>query len=116
MSRRDDENGFRFAPDDAPPARPPRRWGLWAALALATAALAGGAVYLYRNPLAAPEWLQQSNLLPRPAPAVVFKWRDSSGAWHITDAPPEPGVAYERLEYHRDANILPLPPQLRPKD
>jgi hypothetical protein len=55
-------------------------------------------------------------VLPKPAPTVVFKWRDKAGAWHVTDAPPGEGIAYERLEYHRDTNVLPLPPQLRPKD
>jgi hypothetical protein len=55
-------------------------------------------------------------VLPTPAPTVVYKWRDRAGAWHITDAPPIEGVAFERLEYHRDTNVLPLPPQLQPKD
>jgi hypothetical protein len=116
MPRRDDENGFRFAPDDAPLPRSPWRWGLWAVLALVVIVLGAGATYLYRNPLAAPQWLQKTAVLPKPAPAVVYKWRDSSGAWHITDTPPAEGLAYERLEYHRDTNILPLPPQLQPKD
>lgn len=118
MSRRDhdEETAFRFAPGDVAPLRPERRWGRWAVVALIVAAVAGGGVYVYRNPLDAPEWLQETKLLPKPAPTVVYKWRDASGAWHITDAPPPEGTAFERLEYQRDTNILPLPPQLQPKD
>lgn len=113
---RDEETTFRFAPEDGPLPRPTRRWWPWAVMAIVVLALAGAGVYVYRNPLAAPQWLQTAQLLPKPAPTVVYKWRDRSGAWHITDAPPEQGAPYERLEYHRDTNVLPLPPQLQPKD
>lgn len=116
MTRRDDDNGFRFAAEAMPQARPTRRWGLWALVASGVAVLAAAGIYLYLNPLSAPQWLQKAEVLPRPAPTVVYKWRDKSGAWHITDAPPGEGTAYERLEYHRDTNILPLPPQLQPKN
>lgn len=116
MTRRDDENGFRFAPDELPALRPAPRWGLWASVAVIVAALVAAGAYVYRNPLSAPEWLQKAQVLPKPAPTVVYKWRDRNGAWHITDAPPGEGIAYEQLEYHRDTNILPLPPQLQPKD
>jgi hypothetical protein len=116
MTRRDDENGFRFAPEDAPTLRPARRWAVWALAAAGVAVLAAAGAYVYRNPLSAPEWLQKTKVLPKPAPTVVYKWRDKAGEWHISDSPPGEGIAYERLEYHRDANVLPLPPQLRPKD
>jgi hypothetical protein len=114
MTRHDDD--FQFAPDAMPQVRPTRRWGLWVLGASIAAALAAAGAYLYRNPLSAPQWLQNAEVLPRPAPTVVYKWRDRSGAWHITDAPPGEGTAYERLEYHRDINVLPLPPQLQPRD
>ena len=116
MPRRDDDTEFRFAPDVAPLSRPRPRWGLWAIAAAVVAALVAAGAYVYRNPLSAPGWLQEANVLPRPAPTVVYRWRDASGGWHITDAPPAQGIAYERLEYHRDANVLPLPPQLQPKN
>jgi hypothetical protein len=115
MTRRDDENGFRFAPEDSPGPRAARRWWLWTLAAAGIAVLAAAGVYVYRNPLSAPDWLQKTQVLPKPAPTVVYKWRDKSGAWHVTDAPPGEGIAYERLEYDRDANVLPLPPQLQPK-
>jgi len=118
MSRRDqdDETAFSFAPEGLPPLRAERHWGRWVSIVVVLAALAGAGVYFHRNPLDAPEWLQETKLLPRPAPTVVYKWRDPSGAWHITDAPPPDGTAFERLEYQHDTNVLPLPPQLQPKD
>lgn len=116
MSRHDDETAFRFAPEDAAPLQRGRRWGVWAAVGLFLAALLGAGAYVYRNPLSAPEWLQKAQVLPKPAPTVLYKWRDKSGAWHITDTPPPDDVAHERLEYQHDTNVLPLPPQLQPKD
>ena len=113
---RDDETAFRFAPEDGPLPRPTWRWWSWVALAIAVLVLAAAATFVYHNPLSAPQWMQKAQVLPRPAPTVVYKWRDQSGAWHITDAPPAEGIAFERLEYHRDANVLPLPPKLQPKD
>jgi hypothetical protein len=113
---RDTETGFRFAPEDGPVPSPTRRWWPWAVAAIAILALAAAGAYVYFNPLSAPQWLQNARVLPTPAPTVVYKWRDRAGAWHITDAPPVEGVAFERLEYHRNTNVLPLPPQLQPKD
>ena len=113
---REDEASFRFAPEEAQVPLPPRRWWPWVLLASVVLVLAAAGAYVYRNPLSAPKWLQKANVLPKPAPTVVYKWRDRSGAWHITDNPPEEGTPYERLEYHRDTNVLPLPPQLQPKD
>jgi len=105
---RDTETGFRFAPEDGPVPRPTRRWWPWAVAAIAILALAAAGVYVYSNPLSAPQWLQKARVLPTPAPTVVYKWRDRAGAWHITDAPPIEGIAFERLEYHRDTNVLPF--------
>jgi hypothetical protein len=113
---RDTETAFRFAPEDGPVPRPTRRWWPWAVAAIAILALVAAGAYVYWNPLSAPQWLQTARVLPTPAPTVVYKWRDRAGAWHITDAPPTEGIAFERLEYHRNTNVLPLPPQLQPKD
>ena len=113
---RDTETGFRFAPEDGLVPNPTRRWWPWAVAAIAILALAAAGAYVYFNPLSAPQWLQNARVLPTPAPTVVYKWRDRAGAWHITDAPPTEGIAFERLEYHRNTNVLPLPPQLQPKD
>jgi hypothetical protein len=43
---------------------------------------------------------------------TVYKWRNPKGEWQITDHLPPEGTGYERLDYHQDQNVLPLPPQL----
>lgn len=48
--------------------------------------------------------------------AILYKWRDRDGNWHITDDPPPAGTEFETLNYHPDINVLPLPPQLQPRD
>jgi hypothetical protein len=112
MSRDFDEPPFRFAPGDEPDGGG-IRWARWLIGLALVGALVGVGVYVYLNPLTGPKWLKESGLLPRPAATVVYKWRDREGAWHITDAPPPEGVAFERLEYARDVNVLPLPPKLQ---
>ncbi len=113
MGRDYDEPPFRFAPEDDTAGRDHIRWGRWLIGLAIVGAVVGGGAYFYLNPLVAPKWVQEKGLLPRPAPTVVYKWRDREGAWHITDAPPPEGVAFERLEYAHDVNVLPLPPKLQ---
>ncbi len=45
--------------------------------------------------------------------ARLFKWRDASGNWQITDQLPPDGIDYEKLEYREDVNVLPRPPGLQ---
>jgi hypothetical protein len=45
--------------------------------------------------------------------ARLYKWRDASGNWQITDQLPPEGVDYEKLEYREDVNVLPRPPGLQ---
>lgn len=75
---------------------------------LVIAVLVGG--YLYWQPELRRDWFTGTPLAP-PAATQVYKWRDASGAWQITDAPPPAGIAYERLEYRSDTNIMPLAPK-----
>jgi hypothetical protein len=44
--------------------------------------------------------------------ARLYKWRNARGEWQITDHLPPVGIEYERLDYHKDQNVLPVPPQL----
>ena len=53
-----------------------------------------------------------SRIVPKRT-AHLFKWRDASGNWQITDQLPAEGVDYERLEYRDDVNVLPRPPGLQ---
>lgn len=75
---------------------------------LVLAALAAG--YLFWHPELRRDWFEGTLLAPSPVTAV-YKWRDDSGAWQITSEPPPAGITYERLEYHRDTNIMPLAPR-----
>jgi hypothetical protein len=45
--------------------------------------------------------------------ARLYKWRDASGNWQITDQLPAEGIDYEKLEYRDDVNVLPRPPGLQ---
>jgi hypothetical protein len=72
--------------------------------------------YFYLNPGNAPSWL--SGLFGQTPPQVttVYKWRDAKGNWQITDQPPTDGIPFDTLDYHRNENVVPLPPQLQPRD
>jgi hypothetical protein len=41
--------------------------------------------------------------------SVAYKWKDSKGAWHITNTPPPKGTPYETQEILRNTNVLPDP-------
>ena len=113
MGRDRDDIEFVFGPEGPIVKRRPR-WPWWVALlVLLAAGAAGGWLYLQRNE--APKWLKGTGLAPKPAPTVLYKWRDAQGAWHVSDAPPPEGTPHERLEYAHDQNVLPLPPQLQRK-
>ena len=73
--------------------------------------IAGGAFW-YLKPNTAQRLLENSPLGSAGETTQLYKWRDSEGNWQITDAPPPPGIDYERKEYRADVNVLPVPPQL----
>jgi hypothetical protein len=79
-------------------------------LLIALVAAAAYAVHLH-DPGALRRWLSGTPLAPAPSVTQVYKWRDVSGGWHITDAPPAAGIAYERIEYRGDVNVLPIAPE-----
>lgn len=77
-------------------------------LAVGTAA---GAGYLYFiDPDLGREVLRGTPMAPSPAVTTAYKWRDAQGNWQLTDQPPAPGIEYEILEAHHDANIMPTRP------
>lgn len=84
-------------------------------LLIALLLLGGG--YLYQYPDSA---RQLRNQLPAPEitgkTARLYKWRNTAGEWQITDAPPPPGTDYERLDYHSDENVLPVPPGIQRRE
>ncbi len=110
MGRAREPDDFDLGPGHPVTYRPARRGRGWLVVAVVAVLAAGGAAYLYRHPQDAPAWLRASGVLPKPAPTVVYRWRDRAGAWQITDQPPPEGTRYERLEYGHDTNVMPIVP------
>ncbi len=54
-----------------------------------------------------------STLSPAGKTIRLYKWRDAEGRWQISDQLPPADIDYETLDYHKDVNVLPLPPQLQ---
>ncbi len=78
------------------------------------AVVAAGAFYVYRNPIAVSELVNDTPLegVVRSTLGTtrVYKWRDAEGTVHITDEPPPEGTKFEQLEYQNDANVVPSVP------
>ncbi len=73
--------------------------------------IAVGVFYFIKNPRAGKQLLENNPLSSITGTAVLYKWRDSSGRWQITDRKPAAGIAYETLEYQSDTNVMPLVPR-----
>ncbi|MDX1433262.1 MAG: DUF4124 domain-containing protein [Gammaproteobacteria bacterium] len=85
-------------------------------LAIVVVALAYGAWYLYENPQHVQPLVEGTPLEQRVGATSLYRWRDSDGTMHITDEPPDGGIAYETVTYSHDTNVIPVPPELRKKD
>ena len=79
--------------------------------------------YLYFNPEVADQWLEETKETLKDAPVfgkpdttVLYKWKNEQAQWQVSDQLPPPGTPYEILEYRRDVNILPLPPELQAEE
>lgn len=92
--------------DELSPHRRRRNWKPLL-LAIVVLAVAGVAGYWYLNPQLAPAWLRQ--YMPA-APVRLYKWRDSRGEIHYSNAPPPAGIHYSTVNYWRNANIIPVQP------
>ena len=75
------------------------------------AVVAAGVFYVYRNPIAVSELVNDTPLEGAVRSTLgttrVYKWRDAEGTVHITDKPPPVGTKFEQLEYQNDANVVP---------
>lgn len=84
------------------------------------AAVAAGAFYVYRNPTAVSELVDDTPLESAVRGTLgttrVYKWRDAAGSVHITDEPPPEGTKFEKLEYRNDANVIPSIPTKNTKN
>jgi len=65
--------------------------------------------YVYHDPQLSREVTKEVNqLIPnQQQTTTVYKWRDKTGRWQITDHPPPAGTSYETLEYQSDTNLMP---------
>jgi hypothetical protein len=93
------------------------RSGVLPLVLLALAALLAGAwAWWYYAPQSLPAVVRAQLPVARDAAAhnpVLYKWKDATGHWNITDRPPE-GRAYEEVRVDPDVNVLPagVPPEL----
>jgi hypothetical protein len=78
-------------------------------LLILAAVLTGIGLYVYLDPRLSRQLVNTvREALPDQSPSSqVYKWRDASGRWQITDRPPAGDVPYELLEYDHDANLIP---------
>ena len=83
---------------------------LWIIALLAV--FGGVGVYFYLYPESLPEWAAKTSVGRDLQTTTVYKWRDASGAWQISDQPPPAGTEYQVEKYTRDTNVLPLPQKL----
>jgi len=48
---------------------------------------------------------------PPPAETKLYKWRDATGQWQVSDTPPGEGIKFEVLQYRNDVNVVPALPE-----
>ena len=77
------------------------------------AGLGAAAAYFYLHPDELPAWAAKSRLGRDLQSTTVYKWQDASGEWHISDQRPTGNMDYQKGQYARDTNVLPLPPELQ---
>jgi len=76
-------------------------------------ALGAGSAYFVLYPEELPEWAVKTPIGRGLQSTTVYTWRDASGTWQVSDQPPPQGIDYQVEHYARDANVLPLPPELQ---
>ena len=77
------------------------------------AAFGAVGTYFYLYPESLPEWATKTSVGRDMQTTTVYKWQDASGAWHVSDQPPQAGIEYKVESYTRDTNVLPVPPKLQ---
>jgi len=78
-------------------------------LLLFVVALIAGGIYVYKTP-AYRAWFerQSDEILPTTVTHnKVYRWKDQNGQWQLSDSPPQNGIEYEEVEYHKDTNVIP---------
>lgn len=73
------------------------------------AALAGVVAFWYFYPQERPQWVTTTLPVAPSAKVALYRWKDESGQWIVSDRKPPDGVEFEQVEYRNDANVLPAP-------
>jgi hypothetical protein len=75
-------------------------------------ALAVGIMLLF-YPEKLKEWSKDTPLELPPTTTILYKWQNSDGEWVVSDDPPAEDIPYQKMKYRSDANVLPLPDELK---
>lgn len=67
----------------------------------------GIAMYAWQDPQMSKKITDQTMDLVTPETTTVYKWQDNKGQWQVSNQPPAGNIPYEKLEYHRDTNVVP---------
>jgi hypothetical protein len=59
------------------------------------------------------EWRKDTPLEPPPTTTTLYKWQNSKGEWVVSDDPPAGDIPYQEMKYRSDANVMPLPDELK---
>lgn len=86
-----------------------RRRSAWPWLWLAVFGVAGAAGYWYFNPQERPTWVTRQLPVAPSAEVALYRWKDDAGEWVVSDEKPPDGVAFERVSYRHDTNVMPSP-------
>lgn len=78
-------------------------------LIIAVLAAAGATAYWFYNPQQRPSWLAERLPTAPEATIKLYRWKDDSGQWVVTDDAPS-DREYEVVEYRHDSNVLPFDP------
>ena len=100
---------MRHVPCGAGTAPPSDRFGMKKLIFILAAVLTAVVWYVYHDPrLSSKVQKDIKQLIPREQKTTtVYKWRDTSGNWQITDRPPPAGTRFETLEYQSNTNVMP---------
>lgn len=96
-------------PCGAGTAPPSDRFGMKELIFILAAVLTAVVWYVYHDPRLSDEVQKEiKQILPSEQKiTTVYKWRDTSGNWQITDQPPPTGTRFEILEYQSNTNVMP---------
>lgn len=76
-------------------------------LGVAVALIGFTVAVLYFRPDLRPGWLPLELPASPASTTTLYRWRDASGQWVVSDTPPASPTPYETVVLRRDTNVLP---------